>query len=474
MRILAGLALMLIGATGAPPKPQIIQKPIPFGAQRRSETAAYAERHYGLHTWRLAPAACDRRALHGERPRSRRPGTPSPPTCPIRSCTSCPGTCAHFVIDTDGTIYQLVPLTTICRHTVGLNWTAIGIEHVGTSDASILGNPRQLASSLALTLWLMHRYHIALAERDRPQREPDEPLPPRALRAVALPDPRRLVARRHAGRTARDSPRSRTSEHVALLREPAALFRVGLLATVLDLRDVEAAGGEQHVEVVDEVGRLLDDALVALVERGDRDLDRLLARPCARTRRCPPRAAPSCTSPPAARARARRSCARAPARSSETRAGVARGPGGRHAHEQRVAVAVVAQLLDGERVAGRLALAARAPRASGSRTTPRRSRACSRSASSSIQASISTRPRRRVLDDRGSSARSSRPAPPARAARRAATRAAAGSSCRIDASSAACATPSASATCCALPAPPEAITGSVDRRRAPREVSSRS
>jgi N-acetylmuramoyl-L-alanine amidase len=73
-----------------------------------------------------------------------------------------PGTCAHFVIDRDGTIYQLVRLDTICRHTVGLNWTAIGIEHVGTSDASILGNPRQLASSLALTLWLMHRYGVAL------------------------------------------------------------------------------------------------------------------------------------------------------------------------------------------------------------------------------------------------------------------------------------------------------------------------
>ena len=42
-----------------------------------------------------------------------------------------PGTCAHFVIDRDGTIYQLVPLGIMCRHTVGLNYTAIGIEHVG-------------------------------------------------------------------------------------------------------------------------------------------------------------------------------------------------------------------------------------------------------------------------------------------------------------------------------------------------------
>jgi beta-N-acetylhexosaminidase len=73
-----------------------------------------------------------------------------------------PGTCAHFVIDRDGTIYQLVPLNTMCRHTVGLNWTAIGIEHVGTSDASILQNPKQIAASLRLTLWLMDRFGISL------------------------------------------------------------------------------------------------------------------------------------------------------------------------------------------------------------------------------------------------------------------------------------------------------------------------
>jgi N-acetylmuramoyl-L-alanine amidase len=74
-----------------------------------------------------------------------------------------PGTCAHFIVDTDGTVYQLVRLDTICRHTVGLNCTAIGIEHVGTSGQQILGNPRQLAASLRLTLWLAARYRIRLA-----------------------------------------------------------------------------------------------------------------------------------------------------------------------------------------------------------------------------------------------------------------------------------------------------------------------
>jgi beta-N-acetylhexosaminidase len=66
------------------------------------------------------------------------------------------------VIDTDGTIYQLVPTSVRCRHTVGLNHVAIGIEHVGTSDAQVLGNRRQLAASLRLTRWLMSVNGIAL------------------------------------------------------------------------------------------------------------------------------------------------------------------------------------------------------------------------------------------------------------------------------------------------------------------------
>jgi N-acetylmuramoyl-L-alanine amidase/Zinc carboxypeptidase len=74
-----------------------------------------------------------------------------------------PGLCAHFVIDRDGVIHQLVSLRLICRHTVGLNWTAIGIEHVGTSDAEIFANRRQLDASLRLTSWLQAKFGI----RDR-------------------------------------------------------------------------------------------------------------------------------------------------------------------------------------------------------------------------------------------------------------------------------------------------------------------
>lgn len=143
------------------PKPHIVWKPIPFGAKRKAEMAAYASRHYGLNTWRLQQPHVVVEHYTASSTFSSAFYTFASDT-PDSELHELPGTCAHFVIDTDGTIYQLVSLGTMCRHTVGLNYTAIGIEHVGTSDAQILGNRRQLRASLALTLWLMQRFQIKL------------------------------------------------------------------------------------------------------------------------------------------------------------------------------------------------------------------------------------------------------------------------------------------------------------------------
>jgi N-acetylmuramoyl-L-alanine amidase len=158
VRILLALALV---AAVAPARPAIVSKPIPFGAARRAEMARYAERHYGLHTWRLRHPRVIVEHYTANTSFSATWNTFAS-DAPDPELHERPGTCAHFVVDTDGTIYQLVPLSTMCRHTVGLNWTAIGIEHVGTSDAAILSNARQMRASLSLTLWLMHRYGISL------------------------------------------------------------------------------------------------------------------------------------------------------------------------------------------------------------------------------------------------------------------------------------------------------------------------
>jgi N-acetylmuramoyl-L-alanine amidase-like protein len=162
---LGAIALLAAGGSRASDepalRPAIVWKPIPFGAQRRAETAAYARRHYGLDTWRLRDPKVIVEHYTANESFSATWNTFASDV-PDPELAELPGTCAHFVVDTDGTIYQLVPSGTICRHTVGLNWTAIGIENVGESDREILSNTRQLAASLKLTAWLMSKFHIQL------------------------------------------------------------------------------------------------------------------------------------------------------------------------------------------------------------------------------------------------------------------------------------------------------------------------
>jgi beta-N-acetylhexosaminidase len=148
-------------ALAAPPRPHIVWKPIPYGATRRAEMAAYAKKHYGIDSWRLQPRAIVEHVTATDSFASVYNTFAS--DAPDAELHELPGTCAHFVIDRDGTIYQLVPLDVMCRHTVGLNWAAIGIEHVGTSDAEVMHDPAQMRASLALTVWLMSRYSIPLA-----------------------------------------------------------------------------------------------------------------------------------------------------------------------------------------------------------------------------------------------------------------------------------------------------------------------
>jgi beta-N-acetylhexosaminidase len=154
------VALALALALLAPPKPHIVWKPIPFGAKRKAETAQYAERHYGINSYVLRPKVIVEHYTATTTFASAY--NTFAQDLPDAELHALPGTCAHFIIDRDGTIYQLVRLNIMCRHTVGLNYVAIGIEHVGTSDAEILHDAAQMRSSLALTAWLMSRYGIAL------------------------------------------------------------------------------------------------------------------------------------------------------------------------------------------------------------------------------------------------------------------------------------------------------------------------
>jgi N-acetylmuramoyl-L-alanine amidase-like protein len=137
----------------AVPRPRIVWRPIPFGSKRKSEMAAYARRHYGIDDYRLQDPRVIVEHYTANESFSATYNTFAPDR-PDPELHELPGVCSHYVIDKDGTIYQLVSLSIMCRHTVGLNYTSVGIEHVGNSDAEILHNRRQLSSSLKLTRWL--------------------------------------------------------------------------------------------------------------------------------------------------------------------------------------------------------------------------------------------------------------------------------------------------------------------------------
>jgi beta-N-acetylhexosaminidase len=140
-------------------KPPITLDLIPFGAARVAETRAYARRHYGIDRARLIDPKVIVIHFTGSESYASAHNT-FVSDAPDVELHEKPGLCAHFIVDQSGRIFEQNRLKWMCRHTVGLNWTSIGIEHVGTSDREVLGNGRQLGASLRLTRWLMAKFHI--------------------------------------------------------------------------------------------------------------------------------------------------------------------------------------------------------------------------------------------------------------------------------------------------------------------------
>jgi N-acetylmuramoyl-L-alanine amidase len=142
-------------------RPPIHQWRIPFGRARKQQMAAYSLRHYGEDTYVLShPKVIVEH--YTETATAQEAFNTFAPDVPDSEFHELPNTCAHFLVEPDGRIDQLVSLSLRCRHTVGLNWTAIGIENVGLSDAQILDDRAQISASLRLTRWLRCTYGITV------------------------------------------------------------------------------------------------------------------------------------------------------------------------------------------------------------------------------------------------------------------------------------------------------------------------
>ena len=151
-------AVLAVARAIAPPR--IVSRPVPFGAKRKAEMRAYARRHYGIDDYRLRNPRVIVEHYTATNSFASTYNTFAS-DAPDPELHERPGVCSHFVIDRDGTIYRLVSTRVMCRHTVGLNWTAIGIEHVARSDGQVMGDRRQLRASLRLTRHLQGRFRIS-------------------------------------------------------------------------------------------------------------------------------------------------------------------------------------------------------------------------------------------------------------------------------------------------------------------------
>ena len=158
IRILS-LLLITLSAFGI----EIVDRPIPFGEERIALTEAYIRQHYGIEGRGIAItpriilihatgiddlndslSRFTPETLPGSRPDIRKGGAVN--------------VSAHFMVDSDGTIYRLMEETAMARHVIGLNYSSIGIENVGGAHGYGNLTDAQLEANRQLVAYLKEKY----------------------------------------------------------------------------------------------------------------------------------------------------------------------------------------------------------------------------------------------------------------------------------------------------------------------------
>ncbi|AIY14719.1 peptidoglycan recognition protein family protein [Cellulophaga baltica] len=156
--------LLFLAMTSCVVEKTIIEKPIVFDAEREQLTLEYLKDRYGLETttskispkmivlhWTVIPTlkgSYD--AFYSAKLPNWRPDLENVSGLNVSS---------QFLIDQDGTIYQLMPENQMARHVIGLNHCAIGVENVGGGTDLPLSR-KQLKSNIWLVKYLKDKYDI--------------------------------------------------------------------------------------------------------------------------------------------------------------------------------------------------------------------------------------------------------------------------------------------------------------------------
>lgn len=164
MRIISSYFLLMILFVSCTTTKTIIEHPITFNDERKILTLEYLENRYGLEQdsprivpkmivlhWTVIPTF--EKSFEAFNPAT------LPNWRPDIKDVSGLNVSAQFLVDRDGTIYRLLPETTMARHVIGLNHCAIGVENVGGTDDLPL-TKAQLKSNIWLVRYLKDKYDI--------------------------------------------------------------------------------------------------------------------------------------------------------------------------------------------------------------------------------------------------------------------------------------------------------------------------
>jgi len=147
------VALLLCSCAGVPVRDTVAHQSNLFNEERLRLTADYACRHYGIDGYELREPQMI--VLHYTAfptlDESIRFFSSPLLDIGVRRDISAGGAVnvsAHYLVDTDGTVYQTAPENVICRHTIGFNHVAIGIENVGRGEEQLTGQQAEADAAL--------------------------------------------------------------------------------------------------------------------------------------------------------------------------------------------------------------------------------------------------------------------------------------------------------------------------------------
>ncbi len=163
-RLLTAFLLLVCYACASSQSLDIVDKPIIFDEEREALSLQYMKEHYGIEAdeptitptmivvhWTAIPTfEGSFNAFYNTKLPSSRTGIKGGGALNVS---------VPYLIDQDGTIYQLMPDTLFARHVIGLNHTAIGIENVGDDDKYPL-TEAQYEANLKLIRYLGDNYNI--------------------------------------------------------------------------------------------------------------------------------------------------------------------------------------------------------------------------------------------------------------------------------------------------------------------------